>query len=286
MPVRKALMFMLISATAFAFLSISVKSLIHLGSFELVFFRCLGTSILANIYLRSQKISPFGNERRLLIYRSVSGLIAMSMFYLSLNYLAVGTSVALRYTSPIFATFFAVLFLKERVKHIQWLFFLISFSGVLVMKGFDPNINTTGFIIIMFTAIFSGLAYISIRKIGNRDHPVVIVNYFMTFGAVVSGFIAIPMWVQPQGSEWILAGSLGVIGFVAQYFMTRAFQIAHTYVVAPMKYVEMVFTVLLGMMLLGERYSMYSFLGTLLIVGGLLLNIRFSTVGASKKKSI
>ena len=144
----------------------------------------------------------------------------------------------------------------------------------------------TGFIIIMCTAIFSGLAYISIRKIGNRDHPVVIVNYFMTFGAVVSGFIAIPMWVQPQGSEWILAGSLGVIGFVAQYFMTRAFQIAHTYVVAPMKYVEMVFTVLLGMMLLGERYSMYSFLGTLLIVGGLLLNIRFSTVGASKKKSI
>lgn len=284
MQVRKALIFMLFSAIAFSFLSISVKTLIHLGSFELVFFRCLGTAILATIYLGSQNISLWGVKRKLLIFRSLTGLTAMTFFYLSLNYLAVGTSVALRYTSPIFATLFAVLFLKEKVRRVQWLFFLISFSGVLVLKGFDPLINTTGFILIMITAVFSGLAYISIRKIGDQDHPVVIVNYFTSIGTIICGLLAIPNWVQPQGSEWLLVCSLGVIGFVAQYFMTRAFQIAHTSLVAPMKYVEMVFTVLLGMMLLGESYTVFSFIGAMLIVGGLLLNIRFSAGEVRKKK--
>ena len=44
------------------------------------------------------------------------------------------------------------------------------------MKGFNTQINFTGFIFILISAIFSGLVYVLIRKIGTHDHPGFIKN--------------------------------------------------------------------------------------------------------------
>ena len=109
-----------------------------------------------------------------------------------------GTAVSLRYVAPIFAAIFAVFVLKEKLKKIQWLFFLTAFAGVLVLKGFDGNINTTGLTLILTASVFSGMVYVVIRKIGVADHPAVVVNYFMFVGTVVGGLLAITVWVQTQ----------------------------------------------------------------------------------------
>ena len=85
-----------------------------------------------------------------------------------------GAAVSLRYIAPVFAAFFAVYFLKERVKPIQWLFFILAFSGVLVLKGFDNKLQIEGVVFALISAIFAGLVYITIRKIGSKDHPVVV----------------------------------------------------------------------------------------------------------------
>ena len=91
--------------------------------------------------------------------------IDLSLFQ-SLKYLSVGTAVSLRYTSPIFATVFALIFLKENIKPIQWLFFLIAFIGVLIIKGFGNDINYLGLIFVIFSSISLGLVLVIIRKIG------------------------------------------------------------------------------------------------------------------------
>lgn len=208
-----------------------------------------------------------------MIFRALAGLTAMSLFFMSLKYLPVGTAVSLRYLAPIYAAIFAVFLLKEKLKPFQWFLFLFAFAGVLVLKGFDSNINTIGLLLVLAASVFSGLVYVLIRKIGNSDHPLVIVNYFMFTGTVIGGILSINNWITPKGVDWLLLLSLGVFGFFGQVFMTKAFQIAKTNLVAPLKYIEVIFTISVGIFWFGDIYSLWSLLGIVMILVALITNV-------------
>jgi drug/metabolite transporter (DMT)-like permease len=168
-----------------------------------------------------------------------------------------------------------VLFLKEKIKPLQWLFFIMSFLGVLIIKGFDENVSTYGLILVLIAAVFSGIVYTIINKIGTADHPVVVVNYFMMIATLVGGILSISYWKNPVGIEWLLLASLGVFGYFGQLYMTKAFQTAKTNQVAPLKYIEVIFTLMFGLLWFDEVYTIWSLVGIALIIGGLILNIYY-----------
>ncbi|WP_417875367.1 DMT family transporter [Winogradskyella sediminis] len=272
---KKAIQYMVISALAFTFLNVFVKSLNNFSVYQIVFFRALGSLFFTIPYLLKNKISLLGNKRGLMIMRSIVGLISMSAFFLSIKYIAMGTAVSLRYIAPIFATIFALFVLKEKIRPVQWLFFGIAFTGVLILKGFDDDteIQFLGVILALTSAVFAGLVYIFIRKIGSADHPVVIVNYFMMVSVIIGGLLSIKNWVHPVGKEWLVLMSLGVFGYFAQLYMTKAMQVGETNQIAPLKYLEVIFTILIGLIWFKEVYTMWSLLGVVLIVLGLTLNV-------------
>jgi drug/metabolite transporter (DMT)-like permease len=263
---------MIISALAFALLNVFVKNLNQFNVYQIVFFRSIGSLIFTIPFLVSKKITFLGKNRGLLVARGVIGFIAMTLFFASLKYLSMGPAVSIRYISPIFAAFFAFLLLKEKIKHLQWLCFAIAFSGVLILKGFDSNISGVGLLFAILSAFFTGLVFIIIRKIGNSDHPIVVVNYFMVIAAFFGGVLAISDWTNPSGFEWIMLLGLGVFGYFGQYYMTKAIQISEVNQVAPLKYIEVIFTMIIGAIWLDETYTMISLLGILLILVGLILN--------------
>lgn len=269
---KKAIYFMIISALAFAFLNAVVKYLGDFNAYQIVFFRSIGTLVFTIAFLVKHKISIYGNKRTLLFIRGIFGVTSMTLFFMSLKHLPMGSAVSLRYISPIFAAIFALCILKEKIKHIQWLFFLIAFCGVLVLKGFDAQISTIGLLLILASSFFSGLVFIIIRKIGTNDHPVVIVNYFMMIAVLIGGILCIPYWKTPIAWEWALLLSLGVFGYIGQLYLTKTFQLVETNKAAPLKYIEVIFTMLIGLSWFNESYTLWSVLGILLIVLGLTLN--------------
>lgn len=264
---------MIFSVIAFAIMNAVAKHLTHFNAYQIVFFRSIGTLVITVSLVLKNKIPFFGNQKKWLLIRGITGVISLTLFFQSLNYLAVGTAVSLRYTSPIFAAIFAAIFLKEKIKPLQWFFFLIALFGVVIIKGFGVDVNTTGLILVLLSAIFMGIIFVVIRKIGNRDHPLVIINYFMIMAFVFGGIMSINNWKQPNMIEWLLLLSLGVFGYVGQLYMTRAFQSDETSVIAPLKYLEVVFTILIGASWFGEIYNLYTILGIFLILIGLVYNI-------------
>ena len=265
---------MLISTASFSLMNAFIKYLDHIPGFQLVFFRSVTSFVFATTFLLKNNIPLLGNQRNLLSLRALFGLISMSLFFLSFKYLPIGTAVSLRYIAPIFAALFAVVLLKEKLKPIQFLFFLMAFAGVIILKGFDSNVSNMGMVLVITASVFTGLVYIFIRKIGKGDHPVVVVNYFMFLATLVGGVISIFIWVQPKGWDWMLLASLGVFGYYGQVYMTKAFQMAATNRVAPIKYTEVIFTISIGVFWFEDTYSIWSFLGLFLIITGLILNTR------------
>lgn len=275
MDLKKAIYFMLLSTLAFTLMNGLLKFLTSYSAYQMVFFRSLGSLFFTFGFLLNKGIPVLGTHRKLLILRGLVGSTSMVLFFMALHYMPLGSAVGLRYIAPIFAAIFAILLLREKVKPVQWLFFIISFSGVLVLKGLDRNIPLIGLVLILIASVFSGLVYIIIRKIGSREHPVVIVNYFMCIATIIGGVGAIFTWRTPIGIDWFLLSSLGVFGYFGQLFMTKAFQMGETNAIAPLKYLEVFFAVIVGVLFLGETYVVWSFVGMAMIIGGLLLNIWF-----------
>lgn len=273
MKSSKAIFYMILSVVAFSLMNTVVKYLNDFGAYQIVFFRSIGTLFFTIPLLLKYKIPILGNHKKWLVLRGVAGVISLTCFFQSLNYLALGTAVSLRYTSPIFAAILAFVFLKEKIKPIQWILFLIAFTGVLIIKGFGVDVNSIGIILVLFSAIFLGLIFVLIRKIGDSEHPLVIINYFMVMAFVFGGMMSINQWKHPNLIEWLLLLSLGVFGYVGQLYLTKALQLGETNVVAPLKYLEVVFMILIGAFWFSENYNLWTLFGVFLIMFGLIYNV-------------
>jgi len=268
---------MILSMMAFAAMNFVVKYLDEYSAWQIAFFRAGGTLLITIPWILRKRISIWGNEKKLLLSRAVVGTFSLILYFLAIKLMPLGTCVSFRYMSPIFAALFALWILRETIMHLQWLFFLISMAGVIVIKGFDPSLSVLGMSLAIISGALSGLVIVIIRKIGDRDDPVVIVNYFMMVCTFVGLIGSLSSWVQPTGLDWIMLGMLGFLGFLGQYFMTIAAQMETTDIVAPMKYIEIPFTILIGMTFFGETYGWISVIGFILIITGLIANVVYKS---------
>ena len=255
-----------------------VKKFIDYPTFELIFFRSVTSLFIAFFYLKYFNIPLWGNQKQLLLVRGILGTTSMVLFFLSIQNISLGSAVTLRYTAPLFAAFFAMVFLKERIKPLQWLFFAITFLGVFLIKGFDPSVSIVGLSIAILSAVFSAGVYILLNKIGHGDDPVVVVFYFMLLASLI-GLLGMSLtnWKTPSINDAPGLFILGVLGFLAQLFMTKAFRAYEANMVAPFKYVEVFFTLSFGVFLFDETYTFLSLLGIFLIIAGLVSNIVYKS---------
>lgn len=101
----------------------------------------------------------------------------------------------------------------------------------------------------------------------------------MLTALIFGGVMSIGDWKTPNQIEWLILLSLGVFGYVGQLYMTKAFQTGKTSVVAPFKYVEVIFTIIVSTFWFLESYSAMVLLGIAIIIAALISN----TLYAAKK---
>ncbi|MDX5448379.1 MAG: DMT family transporter [Bacteroidota bacterium] len=265
--------YMLISVVGFAVMNLVVKFLGHIPPTELVLFRSIISLFLSLIMIYRKGISPFGNNRKYLILRGIFGVSALSLFFTTLQDLPLASAITIQYLSPIFTAFFAIFILKEPMRPIQWVFFLVSFLGIALIKGFDPNITPWLFLAGIASAVFSGLAYNMIGKLRNSDDPVVVVFYFPLIATPIMAVISIFYWVTPVGWDWLLLILMGVLTQIAQVYMTKAYQVSTVNKVAGLKYFGIIFALSFDFFIFGVEYQWLALVGIVLVVAGVILNI-------------
>jgi drug/metabolite transporter (DMT)-like permease len=150
---------------------------------------------------------------------------------------------------------------------------MISFVGILLVKGFDTRVQPVHLIIGIAASIFSGLAYNFIRKLKSSDHPLVIIFYFPLITMPFAGAYASFNWVQPAGLDWLILVCVGIFTQTAQYFMTRSYQSEELSKVANLRYLSVIFAWTYGFFFFNENYNLLTYGGIALAVLGVLLNL-------------
>ena len=273
--------YMIYSVIAFSIMYTIVTYLNRFSVYQILFFRAIGSLSLIIPLIFIKKIPILGNNKRLLLFRAILGVFSMTLFFLSIKYLGVGVSVSIRYLSPIFGTIFALIFLKEKVKLIQWVFILLALLGVYFVKGFEQDIFSIGILFALLSAISIGIIFVITSKIGNSESSLVIVNYFMFLTLIFGALSSFSYWVNPNFKELVLLLFSGVFGFVGVFYMTKSFQNSKVNVVAPIKYLEVILAIIIGFFYFKESYTIFTILGVILILIGIFCNFYFGSKSSS-----
>jgi drug/metabolite transporter (DMT)-like permease len=271
---RSMVRYMLLSVFFFSLMNLGVKFLPHLPPTEIVFFRSLISLLLSAQYLYRMRINPFKGDIRFLFTRGVTGVIALTLFFITLQKLPLAGASTIQYLSPIFTAVFSFLFLNEKVTLIRWLMFGLSFAGVAVMQGFDHRILPLYAAIGVVSALFAGLAYYSIGAMKGKVEPIVVVTWFPIVAVPVMGVISLFVWRTPAGTDWLFLLAVGICTQLGQLFMTKAFMAESASAASGMKYLGLIFSFAWGFLFFGETYNLLSLLGMLMIITGVAVNVR------------
>ena len=194
------------------------------NTFTLVLYRSLVQIAISLATLLSRGENPLGpaTVRFWLVCRAVFGAGAVAAWFFGIQILPLPDAVTLQFTTPPFAAVFAVCLVGERwlpldivgavvclsgvalIAHPTWLFGSEKVDDVaaaddndgasLVMKAAAVMVTEAG-------AAMAGIAYVCVRKIGDRASAVVMVFYY--------GMLSVPMCIM--GSGW-LEGTWNVFG--------------------------------------------------------------------------
>lgn len=268
---------MLISVGCFAAVNLMVKFMPHLPATELVLFRSLITFIISYTLLRRKKVNPWGSNKKWLLIRGIAGTTALTVFFYTIQKMPLSAAVTVQYLSPFFTAFIAGFLLGEKTKAAQWLFFLISFIGIVVVKGSSAQIPPTLLALGIFSSVFSGLAYNAIRKLKD-EQPLVVVMYFPLVATPIMLVFSIFNWVTPTLWDLVMLLGIGLMTQFAQLYMTKSYQLSEVNTVAPLKYIGVIFALTWDIALFDFVPNSQMILGIFMVIGGVLLNLRFKAV--------
>ena len=273
MKLSPGIRYMLFAVFTFSLMKVFVKTLSHIPVIEVILFRAIISLVISFLLLKRQQVPVLGKNKPLLIARGVTGAIALTLNFYLIQEIPLATASTLTYLAPVFSTLIGVFLVKERVKWIQWFFFITSFSGILIIQGFDSRISFIHLSIGITTSIFMGLAYNFVRKLNTTEHPLVIIFYFPLVLLPVASIWTALVWVQPIGMDWVYLLMVGITTQIAQFFMTKSYQQAEISTVSILNYLGIIFSLLFGFYLFDETFNLMTYLGMGLVLSGVILNV-------------
>ena len=274
---------MLLATLLFSLMNVGVKLVPDIPAIEIIFFRSVISLIISAGMLKFRKVNLWGNNHAWLISRGLVGATALILYFITLQKIPLASAATIQYTSPVFTAILGIYIVRERIKPLQWLFFLVAFTGVLIVQGFDTRVSGFYLTLGLLSGMFSGLAYNIIRKLSTTEHPLVIVFYFPLVALPVSGLYSVFNWVPPNGwFEWVVLIAIGILTQFAQYFMTRAYQSEELSKVAILKYVGLIFALIFGFIIFDEHFNFLTYLGMTIVMAGVIGNVGYKEYLRSK----
>ncbi len=274
------MVYMALAVFLYASSNVFVKSLAHVPGMEIVFFRAIVSLFLSVLLLKKYKVSLIGKDKKFLISRALFSSLALIFSYASLPHLPLSTTAVIGYLSPIFIAILAFVIVKEYVHPLQWLLFGFTFSGIFLIKGFDPDVKLTYLLLGLISIVFSACGYITIRRAKLSEHPLTIVFYTSMLSLAISSAFLPGIWTAAkyQWSDWIYLLLTGILTQAAQMLMIKAYQLEDAVKISNLNYTSIVYAILFGYILFGETLNLATCIGILIVLTGIFLNVNFSRI--------
>ena len=183
---------------------------------------------------------------------------------------------AIMQATPLFITLCAALFMGEQVGWRRWSAIIVGFAGVLLV--IRPG--TDGFNMLSLFAVL-GVFGLGLRDLATRIVPATapaLVLSTYAFGALIPTGLAMMAvmgtpWVAPSLDAWVWMTCANAVGVLAYIGIVTASRTGEVSVVAPFRYIRLVFALAVGITVFGERPDALTLTGAAIIVGSGLYSL-------------
>ena len=239
----------------------------------------------ALLHIKRERIQLLPLTNPAVVWRNVGDLIAMNSMFLALVYVPLSTIGAVIQAVPILVTAAAALFLRETVGLRRVLAIFIGFFGTLLIIQPGAASFNIATILVLIAAVGMALRDIA-TKLVRESYSSLLLSFFSCFIFIFSGSVllvinGVPS--VPDFSNFIALAAMIVTGCMGFFFMTEAVRLGEMSVVSPFRYTRLLFSLLAGILILGEQVNTIMLIGSsLTILSGLYIWHREIVLQTSK----
>jgi drug/metabolite transporter (DMT)-like permease len=204
--------------------------------------------------------------------RSATQATAQSLIIVAFGLMPLAGAIAINFSSPLFATLFAALWLKEKVGLARGCALIAGFLGVLLVASPGADSFRLGALFALGNAVLFGSVTAAVRGMTVTESAETLTMYQMVFLTVFFA-LALPFFfTAPTGLDAAVLIANGVINGVGQYWWTRSLSLAPPAAVGPFYYFMLVWSIALGFLFWGDLPTLPLLAGSAIVAGsGLFL---------------
>jgi drug/metabolite transporter (DMT)-like permease len=280
----RAVLWMVGALLSFSVLAVSIRELSKVGFsiFEILLVRSTGIlTILTVLMIVRPELRAFARPRRmkLNLLRNIIHYISQYAWATSLTLLPLATVFALEFTMPAWTALLAVWFLQERMSPSRVGVVVFGLIGVLVIlrpgiAGFNPAA-----LLVLGAAVGYAITMIATKKLTQTEATFGIIFWmgviqfpFSLVGSDLHAFLNLQPW------DAIPILGIAFAGTSAHYCLSNAFRYGDATLVVPLDFMRIPLIAVVGWALFGESLDVFVLLGALIIVIGVLWNLRAEAI--------
>ncbi len=260
--------YMFISVCAFSLMDVIVKWSEDYPVGQVLFFRGFCGIIPILFLIPKDRYLDFYKTTRPFLHfkRCLAGLIALLSIFIALRNLPLATVVSITFAAPIFTTIFSIFLLNEKVGLYRWLAVLVGFVGIIIIS--EPGFSSLNLYYIYPIIFCLGLSYvaIAIRKLSSTE-PVWLISFFFSFSIMLLSFLSFYQnWILPSLIDLFLLSLIGILGGLANLWLSQSYKLSEVSLVTPLKYLALVFAIIFGYFIWDEVPTFKTLLGAGLVI--------------------
>jgi drug/metabolite transporter (DMT)-like permease len=272
-PMYRGVLFLLMAEFCFAAATVFAKFITNgseIPAIEITFFRFLIGFFISLAYLRSHKMSLSPHRWSLVIWRAILSTAALILFFYSVQYTSVTNANMLNMTYPVFIFMVAPLFWKQKIKGMALFYLALTMAGIYLVIRPDFTSVNPGDLLGLLSGIVAAFAIITLSMAREYDSTVIIVFYLMGFGFLTNGLAMIPVFILPEGIQYLHLFASGALGASGQVLLTMGYKSINAKDGSMISSSRIVFAALLGFFIFSEPLTLPVILGGLMIVGSII----------------
>ena len=269
-------LYMFLSVCTFSVMDLLVKWSGDYSTGQVMFFRGFFGILPTYFLIPKGRLKTFYKTKRPWehFFRCVMGLMALIAIIIALRELPLAVVVSLSYAAPLFITILSIFLLSEKVGIYRWIAVLIGFVGVIFIS--EPGFNNLNYLYLLPLVFCTGMAFvtITIRKLSTTE-PIWLISIFFSIIILIASLTTIPFgWIMPTPKDFILLSLIGITGGSANLFLTQSYKLSEVSLVAPLKYLSLIFAIVFGYLIWNEIPTLKTLIGASLVVFASLIIFR------------
>jgi len=263
----------------FSLMTLCVKNIDkRIPIYELVLFRSILSLMITSFIINLKNINPWGKNRLLLILRGVLGTLALVCIFYSIRNMPLSISTVIQYTYPILISIFAGILINEKITWNLVLALIIGWIGILViinpaqLSTINIEIENITILIAFLGAVFTALAYVTVKKLSFTEDVYVIIEYFPLVSLITLLPIVIINWVTPNWNEFFWIIGIGLFTQLGQTFLTKGLKNLPASKASTINYLQVLFGSIWGILFFSERININFIFGASLVLLGTIIS--------------